>query len=509
MSRARSELDRLLGGPSVDAFLAAVRSSGGPALEVVAPHEPRDGAASRPVRLDGREVAVVVARVPAPDALLDAAAAGLELAVAQAAARRAVSAEAIEAYRELALLYRVGDAIGTSLDPSVIGPAVLEEARRVLRAEAAVIQPVPAGSSGSGVIPPSASGGPAAVARLHREAGGAIREAIATASAGTADRGRGGSSAARSVVVAPLLSGGHVTAVLALGRTGTPFASGDMKLVVALAQHAAGAFERATLHQANSDRLRLEHDLTLGRRIQVGLLPHVLPQPDGWEIGAAYEPAREVGGDFYDVFPVRGRRASLGLVIADVTGKGIPAALMMAFARPLLRAAADHTRDPAEALERANRILVEERRSTLFISALHLRIQLRTGSLTWAAAGHEPPILVPGDGGRARRLPMGGMLLGALPVLPCATHTTRLAPGDLLIAYTDGVTDARRADGERFGDARLSRAAHAAAGLSAPEAARTILDAVHRFAGGAPPADDIALLTLRRVPRRRLTRRHG
>jgi sigma-B regulation protein RsbU (phosphoserine phosphatase) len=188
-------------------------------------------------------------------------------------------------------------------------------------------------------------------------------------------------------------------------------------------------------------------------------------------------------------------------VIADVTGKGIPAALMMAFARPLIRAAADHSRTTAEALDRANRVLVEERRSTLFITALHLRLHLRTGTLTWAGAGHEPPLLVPGDGGRIRRLPAGGTLLGAIPTLECAEHTLRLARGDLLVAYTDGVTDARRADGARFGDERLTRAARAAAGLSAHEAAVSIRDAVHRFTAGAAAVDDLALLTLRRVPR--------
>ena len=143
--------------------------------------------------------------------------------------------------------------------------------------------------------------------------------------------------------------------VTLLGRVAgrPPFTAGDQKLVLALAQHAAIAFERASLHERDTARHRFEQELALGRRIQLGLLPQQLPQPRGWELAAAYEPAREVGGDFYDVFPLRGRRATLGIVIADVTGKGIPAALLMAFARALLRAAADHSKGPAETLERA------------------------------------------------------------------------------------------------------------------------------------------------------------
>jgi serine phosphatase RsbU (regulator of sigma subunit) len=507
VTSGRPELERLLGRDAIRAFLDAIGSPTGGGATRLLPPDVDAGDVARPITLDGRRVAWLVG--PDDDRTLSAAAAGLELAVREAAARRAVSAEAIEAYRELALLYRIGDAIGASLDPAVIGPVVLEEARRVLRADAAAIEPLAEATTPDLPIPASASGEAAAVARLRRDAQPAIAHAVATGSAGTAGHGRPGSPGARSVVVAPMLADGRPRAVLVLARGGTPFASGDMKLVVALAQHAAGAFERAALHRANTDRLRLEHDLALGRRIQLSLLPHVLPQPDGWEVGAAYEPAREVGGDFYDVFPVRDVPGSVGFVIADVTGKGIPAALMMAFARPLIRAAADQTNGPAEALARVNRILVDERRSTLFITALHLRLQLRTATLTWASAGHEPPILVPGDGGRSRRLPTGGALLGAFRDLPCAEHTIGLAPGDLVIAYTDGVTDARRADGERFGEARLSRAAHATAGLSAPEAARSILDAVHRFAGDAPRADDIALLTLRRSPASRSTRRHG
>ena len=162
------------------------------------------------------------------------------------------------------------------------------------------------------------------------------------------------------------------------------------------------------------------------------------------------------------MFPLRDRAGRAGIVIADVTGKGIAAALLMAFARPLIRSAIDQARDPLVALERTNSILVQERRSALFVTALAAVLDLRTHVLRVGNAGHEPPLIVPADGRPISWLTGSGPLIGAFPSLGLVPCELTLAPGDLVLLYTDGVTDTRAASGERFGDERLLAVVEAA-----------------------------------------------
>jgi serine phosphatase RsbU (regulator of sigma subunit) len=224
------------------------------------------------------------------------------------------------------------------------------------------------------------------------------------------------------------------------------------------------------------------------------------PQVPGWDIAAHYEAAREVGGDFFEVFRLRRRGRPLSIVIADVTGKGIAAALLMAFSRPLLHAAIDHTMSPSQALERVNRILVEERRSSLFITALVARLDVRTGHLRIANAGHEPPLLVPGDGAPVRWLTGAGPLIGAFGGLEVPEIALELQPGDLALLYTDGVTDARSPAGERFDEWRLLETIEAARNGTAGSLVSAIAGAVNAFQGRDDVADDITIVAVRRLP---------
>jgi sigma-B regulation protein RsbU (phosphoserine phosphatase) len=249
--------------------------------------------------------------------------------------------------------------------------------------------------------------------------------------------------------------------------------------------------ERAT-------KVRLEAELALGRRIQRSLVPLVAPEVAGYEIASHYEAAQVVGGDFFDVFRVYGHDDQLALCVADVTGKGIAAALLMAFARPLLRAAIDHTAAPVAGLERTNQILVEEGRSALFITALCAIVDLDSGLVRLANAGHEPPLVVPAGDGTIAWLEGSGPLLGAFRRLDLVERSVVLAPGDLLLLYTDGVTDARASDGRRFGDERLVEVLESTRGASAAAVVEAIRDACHRFADGTPMADDITIVAIRR-----------
>lgn len=225
-------------------------------------------------------------------------------------------------------------------------------------------------------------------------------------------------------------------------------------------------------------------------------------EADGWEIASDYRPARSIGGDFFDVFPILdpARPRHLGVVIADVSGKGIAAALLMAFVRPVLRSALDRSGDPVQALELTNRILVDERRTGLFVTVLAGVLDLDTGVFSFANAGHEMPLLIPGDGAAPRWLPGGGPLIGVFGRLDLTLESAEIRPGDRLLLYTDGITDAASPTGERFGVDRFEHLAGDSHRGSAIDTCAAVIRPVLRFQGDADPADDLALLVLRRLP---------
>jgi phosphoserine phosphatase RsbU/P len=227
-------------------------------------------------------------------------------------------------------------------------------------------------------------------------------------------------------------------------------------------------------------------------------------EADGWEIASDYRPARSIGGDFFDVFPLLDpdRPRHLGIVIADVSGKGIAAALLMAFVRPVLRSALDRSGNPVEALERTNSILVDERRTGLFVTVLCGVLDLDSGVFEYANAGHEPPLLARPDGSDPMWVQGGGPLLGVFGRLDLTLERLEIRPGERIVLYTDGITDAASPDGSRFGDARLFRtiAESCASDGTAEDSARSVIQSVLAFQGSASPADDLALLVFRRLP---------
>jgi len=270
-------------------------------------------------------------------------------------------------------------------------------------------------------------------------------------------------------------------------------------LAAALSVAIAAGMDHASASVTAAD---LEAELAHGRRLQRSFVSLVPPDVPGYDIATHYEAAREVGGDFFDLFRLRRRGRPLSLVIADVTGKGIAAALLMAFSRPLLHAAIDHTTTPADALDRTNTILVGERRTSLFITALCARLDLPTGRLQLANAGHEPPLHIPADGGPPSLVLGSGTLLGAFPDIDVPPVEWWLGPGDTALFYTDGVTDAQSPSGERFDEGGLLAAVERARGGSARELIDGISVALERFVAGADPADDITMVALRRSPGR-------
>jgi sigma-B regulation protein RsbU (phosphoserine phosphatase) len=251
--------------------------------------------------------------------------------------------------------------------------------------------------------------------------------------------------------------------------------------------------------ELDTERRRLQDELAFARRVQLNLMPVVPPVIDGWEIATAYRPARQVGGDFFDLYALPGQPSLIGLVVADVTGKGVTAALMMAFSRAVLRSAAYNGSGPADALRRTNRVLVREARTGLFLTAFVGWLDTTTGMLRWASAGHEAPVIVRGGSRRMSRLTAAGGLLGLFDPLAVRDRTTQLAAGDTFIAHTDGVTDTRDDQGEFFDESRYLAAVRRHAADGAIALAHEVETAVDRFQGSAPAADDLTLVAISRA----------
>jgi sigma-B regulation protein RsbU (phosphoserine phosphatase) len=240
--------------------------------------------------------------------------------------------------------------------------------------------------------------------------------------------------------------------------------------------------------------IALEQELDIAAKIQVSSMPKTFPADADLEVHARMIPAREVGGDFYDVFPMGQDR--LGVAVADVSGKGVPAAFFMLIARTLLRATASFEPSPAACLARLNDLLAAENDQMLFVTMVFGVLDRRSGVFTYANAGHNPPYLL--RAGRPETLAgTGDMALAVLGDLPFTERRCRLGPGDAVFLFTDGVTEAFDAHGAEFGEPRLEELLGRAGEDSAPALVDRVIDGVLRFTGEADQADDITCLTLR------------
>jgi serine phosphatase RsbU (regulator of sigma subunit) len=247
-------------------------------------------------------------------------------------------------------------------------------------------------------------------------------------------------------------------------------------------------------------RQRMEEELKIARQIQLSLMPQQLPHLPGWQFAASCEPARQVGGDFFDFITTPDEPHLVRLVIADVTGKGVPAALFMASSHTTLRAQSLNGHEPAQTLARTNRVLLLDRDAPLLLSAFYATLDTQNGHLTFANAGHEPPLWWRAAEGRLQLLDQHNLMLGAFSDTSYEEWCMELGPGDSLVLYTDGVTEARNANGDFFGDERLHDTVAKHHHRSAPELLQAISSAVARFAGSVPPADDCTIVALKRAP---------
>ena len=270
-----------------------------------------------------------------------------------------------------------------------------------------------------------------------------------------------------------------------------------LEIVKSIAQQVALSIQSEHLQRELLTREHLEHEVHLARQIQKTFLPEHLPEIAGWNLAATWITARQVGGDFYDVFELPGRR--LGLFIADVSDKGIPAALFMALTRTLVRAVVYDTPSPADAMRRVNALIIPDNRQGMFVTAVYGVLTLESGEFTYANAGHNPPIRLRGGMRTMESLWRTGAALGIIEDVPMEDRTITLELDDLLLLYTDGLTEAYSPDDEPYGEERLQQVLKTAE----TETARGVLDAleasVRRFMGSLPPADDLTMLGIKRT----------
>ena len=246
---------------------------------------------------------------------------------------------------------------------------------------------------------------------------------------------------------------------------------------------------------ASRDKLiTLQNELNVANKMQQSILPTRFPKDINYEIWANMEPARDVGGDFYDFFKLEDGR--VGIAIADVSDKGVPAALFMMSSRTLLKGTAIGLEEPSKVMEDVNNLLHEDNEAGLFVTVIYAVYSPKEGVLTYANGGHNPPLIVHSDGSSTLLPYIGGVALGIAPGLSYPQSTINLSPGDTLVLYTDGVTEAMNADQEEFGMHRFQDVFKGAPPKDSQEANRAIFEAVHAFAGDTVQSDDITCLTL-------------
>jgi sigma-B regulation protein RsbU (phosphoserine phosphatase) len=277
---------------------------------------------------------------------------------------------------------------------------------------------------------------------------------------------------------------------------GSPFSAGALKLLNSIAMQITPALEIIRLYQVAVDNERMERELLMARQVQQSLLPAEMPRIPGWDFARLWRPAREVSGDFYDLI-VEGPD-QLGLVIGDVTDKGMPASLFMVFARSALRASMGQNHAPAEAVAMANSLVCRDSFEGLFATLVYARLMPDSGQLTYVNGGHNPPLLYRARQDEIQLLKRTGLPLGVMDNSAYEQVTLQLQPGDFVLFYTDGITEAVNSANLEFGQERLLRAVYELRACSTEEIISGLEQAFNAYADPSQSFDDITMLAVRK-----------
>lgn len=399
-----------------------------------------------------------------------------------------------DAYRKLSTLYGFMRSIATSLETDALVDRICAN---LLETFAARTVEVFFFDEATATLRPVRSMQPSTAPSMPRPLSAQIHEevvrrgrAILTAAPrgpGEADEGIG------HTMHAPMVNGNRVQGVLAVKDDGSEgrFNQRDLDLLAGLGAVAALALHNARMHADLLRQQRLEQDLRLAQQIQKSFLPRSLPSAASVEFHTEYQPVFTVGGDFYDVFWLDEQR--VGVFIGDVAGKGVAAALLMARVSSDLRVAVLADSRPAHVMARVNQAMLEREQPEVFVTGVFLTLDINTGQVTLANAGHCPPYVRRYDG-RVERVDGGhATAIGFFRESSFSEVELQLAPGDALVLYTDGIIEATSVDGEQLGPQRLADCLGAADGNAAAIVER-VLAAVRAHTTSAPPVDDVTMI---------------
>ena len=304
--------------------------------------------------------------------------------------------------------------------------------------------------------------------------------------------------AMRSVLCVPLVVKAELKGILTVynKKDAGGFTPEDQRLLAIIAAQSAQVIEATRLYEEEKAYLQMQRDLQMASRIQTDLLPASAPRIPGYELLGTTIPAATVGGDYYDFIQPDDRR--LVFCLGDVSGKGLPASLLMANLQATIRGLAHVSESAAECMQRSNRLLFHSTSPEKFATLFYAQLRTDTHELTYSNAGHEHPLLVSPDGSVAL-LKTGGIMLGAFEDFPFQEERVRMNPGDLLVIASDGITEAMDPNDRQFGAGQLEEVVVAHRTETCDAVARHVFDAVKSHVRGHPQSDDMTLMVVRRT----------
>jgi serine phosphatase RsbU (regulator of sigma subunit) len=439
--------------------------------------------------------------------------------------RKALGSEVLHLYREVNLIYSFSEKLAALLDLERVATLTLQEARHLIAASDGAVMLL---DEQTGALSTLAGFGDALPHLAGLERGKGVVGSIAANGiaeivndvASDPRRVRDATSV-RALLCAPLKVGERVIGVIVLGNaTPAVYTAAELKLLSTLALQTATAIENARLFErtilaarereellaANKEievaRAKLEREFELAASIQADLFPAAMPGLQGFGLAARNRPARRCGGDYYDALLTSGPDGTrhLLLCVADVSGKGMPAALLMSHMQATLRALLGRTTSLPELAAQAGDLLFASTAANKYVTAAFLELDLESvaGGARYVSAGHVDCFLVKSNG-ESLRLASTGAPLGLLPPgLPYEETAVTVGPGDCVVLFSDGVGDAQNDAGEEFGDERLLDIIRTSMDQPCEVIVNRVFDAIDRFAGNAPQFDDITILVLRR-----------
>ncbi len=301
----------------------------------------------------------------------------------------------------------------------------------------------------------------------------------------------------RSILSVPLMCKGKLIGVVNLfnKKDGGEFTPDDQRLFSIIASQSAQVIENARLYEKEKDLQRYEHELELARDIQEGLIPKKLPETKRLDIASYFNPAAQVGGDYFDYFNLG--EEQIGIVMADVSGHGASAALVMTMVKGIIHAIAHEFKSPDSLLKELNAIINQIGPREKFVTMTFLVFDMKTSRLRFSNAGHNPLLFQSHQSKKGEMLPLRGPALGLSKLSVYQEKEVSLHAGDLILIYTDGVTEAFNEKGEMFEETRLLQAAEAAAAMRAAEIIDHVKSAVLKFTNKAPQSDDMAMIAVK------------